>query len=1482
MEDLRVDTGSDHDYNDIVFQVRGATGKAALLDEVIAPGKDWRDTDMGQALIAYAEPYITPDATDDGGVVSDESVADLVDGTDTLKDGGEVVTEPITNESVDESGVVAGHTTDIPVDEGLDESEVVLGSTTDTPVDEGLDESEVVSGSTTETPVGESGVVEEPISDIDEINDGVPQWVAGDIDSENWAQSLIEYVDDARESGQENVVVNLSLNLTEVNADGAVIPRYELTEAEWEALAYAQQHNVLVVVPAGDDGEAMSALGQASLKFDNIITVGAAERVNDSVPAWKGYDVADNSGNGYALDMVANGSNGEIVSTSVAASKLADAAEQVWAVNPKLSYRQVIDILQRTATDLKTPNWDLETGAGLLNLVAAVHLAKVTPPIDTDVPVRWLDFAKANQPLIGIIDTGLIAKNPDIDYQRIILGRDRVDNDNNPLLETGEGNEHGTHVLGIIGATQSNGIGIDGMNDDAPIWLGRAVGSGKWAESLREFVDAAKASGQPNAVVNLSFDLTQVNPEGSVTTRYELTPQEREALEYARQNGVMVVVAAGNDGGTMSALGQASQEFDNIITVGSIDYNGNRAEYSSFGYGLDFVARGGTPNEQVISTVGEGATLNLLTSDEEPPEDEMSVNARSAFEEAFGSFSDSEEIDEAELENLTPEERQVYEEATKEIDQLLKDYLGAASQKIALEYVDGYYGAQVDALSKFVDAFDENAGDILIKAQEILGEAGLGADIPTETNLDFSIPLDLGIGGMAGTSVAAAKVTGAVSQVWAANPGLSYPQVKEILRQTAVDLGKPGWELETGSGLVDVAAAVELAKRTQPQTYQPKPIQSPLTWSGEGKVTPGERAVNISVPPFTGQVINAGYVTQTGWLRIRSGPGQNYAEVGLKYPGNAITFDAYENNGSWVSDPYMPGGGSSRWYKIAGTNDWISALYIDNTPEQAEQERQRQEAIRRAEEEARRAEEEVRRAEEEARRAEEELRRIEEEARRQAEEEARRRIEEELRRILEEQRRQQEQLQAAINQVSQKVGDLGAQLGSYISNGVIVSQFAKGTLLVQPDGGSAFYEAGKKVEEFLNKSPDRKPDGYLTDKFLHPDPLKRSLEQTGFLLGLGKTQEFLSTVGEKLAYEAVSPGTNGFVLPRFGEYSKNIDEGLSAFKNISDKWDDALAYTTVKRPGQNGFILPDLKQPRFSAKIAKLGINPTKFGTVYTKAAKNAGVFGAALGLAPLAYEFFTASDPKQKREVAVKGAFDTMGTVAGAALFSFLPVPGAPILGGFVGGYLGSLAGHWVNDNWDTTLKPLTKPLEDGFNAVSSFTSDALNAAKEKAKGAAEKAKELAEKAKAAYQTATATVQQAKAAYQTFKTEVQKATTQIVQQSQQRIKEEAQRIAQSVAQAAPKVVNYVANYARKAVQTVGNIINGAKQFVSNVIETGKQIVNNIIDTGKRAYETVKNFVVNTYETGKRVVTETFNNAVNTVTNTFSRGFNSMKSVFGW
>ena len=388
---------------------------------------------------------------------------------------------------------------------------------------------------------------------------------------------------------------------------------------------------------------------------------------------------------------------------------------------------------------------------------------------------QLLDFPLASQPLLGSIDTGVSADSPYLNYANIKKGRDYVDGDDNPLLKPGESSEHGTFMLGII----------DAINKTAPKWVGRAIDSGRWADSLVEFVDAAKASGQKNAIANLSLDLTQKNADGSVTTRYELTPQERSAIEYARQNGVMLVVAAGNDGGVMSVLGQASQEFDNIFTVGAGDING-RSIYSSYGIGLDILADGGTTEHPGLSTVGN----------------------------------------------------------------------------------------------------------------------------------------DLGT--MAGTSVATAKVAGAASLVWAANPALNYRQVMEILKSTARDLGPSGWDDETGFGFLNTLAAVDLAKKTKPEVYEIPATVVPDTWSGEGKVTPSERAVN-----FNGRINNVGDVNVTGWLRIRSQPNTSSAEVAKITPGTQLEFLDGSVQGGMVTDTSGLGS-SSTWYRLANGSGYMSALYIQN------------------------------------------------------------------------------------------------------------------------------------------------------------------------------------------------------------------------------------------------------------------------------------------------------------------------------------------------------------------------------------------------------------------------------------------------------------------------------------------------------------------------------------------------------------------------
>jgi hypothetical protein len=68
LEDMSL-TNSDGDYNDLIFTVIGARGNAPLLDTVINPAKEWRNTTLGQQLIEYANSLVSPE-TDPPGIVA--------------------------------------------------------------------------------------------------------------------------------------------------------------------------------------------------------------------------------------------------------------------------------------------------------------------------------------------------------------------------------------------------------------------------------------------------------------------------------------------------------------------------------------------------------------------------------------------------------------------------------------------------------------------------------------------------------------------------------------------------------------------------------------------------------------------------------------------------------------------------------------------------------------------------------------------------------------------------------------------------------------------------------------------------------------------------------------------------------------------------------------------------------------------------------------------------------------------------------------------------------------------------------------------------------------------------------------------------------------------------------------------------------------------------------------------------------------------
>lgn len=96
---------------------------------------------------------------------------------------------------------------------------------------------------------------------------------------------------------------------------------------------------------------------------------------------------------------------------------------------------------------------------------------------------------------------------------------------------------------------------------------------------------------------------------------------------------------------------------------------------------------------------------------------------------------------------------------------------------------------------------------------EIVAPGGGGAERNSDGLLLVSTLPGNNYGLQAGTSMAAPLVAGVAAMIRSVNPDLTAPEVRAILRETALDLGEAGRDDQFGYGLVNAEAAIEAAIR---------------------------------------------------------------------------------------------------------------------------------------------------------------------------------------------------------------------------------------------------------------------------------------------------------------------------------------------------------------------------------------------------------------------------------------------------------------------------------------------------------------------------------------------------------------------------------------------------------------------------------------------------------------------------------------------
>lgn len=176
-------------------------------------------------------------------------------------------------------------------------------------------------------------------------------------------------------------------------------------------------------------------------------------------------------------------------------------------------------------------------------------------------------------------------------------GNDNDPNDETSFMQPG----HGTHCAGVIGAVGDNKKGIVGANHTIrimPLRFLSATGGGDLFASVKA-IDYAVQNGAH--VISASW--------GATIPRSGAKPI-LEAIERARDAGVVFVVAAANDGKSndKTEVYPANAGFDNVINVAASNKKHGKPKWSNFGrVKVDIAA----PGEDIYSTLPKNKYGNL-------------------------------------------------------------------------------------------------------------------------------------------------------------------------------------------------------------------------------------------------------------------------------------------------------------------------------------------------------------------------------------------------------------------------------------------------------------------------------------------------------------------------------------------------------------------------------------------------------------------------------------------------------------------------------------------------------------------------------------------------------------------------------------------------------------------------------------------------------------------------------------------------------
>jgi hypothetical protein len=221
---------------------------------------------------------------------------------------------------------------------------------------------------------------------------------------------------------------------------------------------------------------------------------------------------------------------------------------------------------------------------------------------DIDILPAWKIINESPNVLIAVLDHTFDLQHPDLKnifevhnaYNFLSMNSDVS---SLPTSLT----RHGTSVSGIIGANGKNKIGTTGISQRTKILPIRVLPD-TGDEDDHAVASAIRYAVQQHArIINCSF--------GKNST----TDEVREAIQFAKDNNVLIITAAGNSGINVDENphwpSSYSNIFENVISVAATNRLDELWEKSNFGISVDIAA----PGDQILTTGDSEAAFPYIS-----------------------------------------------------------------------------------------------------------------------------------------------------------------------------------------------------------------------------------------------------------------------------------------------------------------------------------------------------------------------------------------------------------------------------------------------------------------------------------------------------------------------------------------------------------------------------------------------------------------------------------------------------------------------------------------------------------------------------------------------------------------------------------------------------------------------------------------------------------------------------------------------------